>query len=129
MLPLNSSPHDVGAVILNEDGDRGAAMPPADIPATLSAHLLSLSRAIADAQDEQGLASALSGAMSSCGVDSFHLWRARTEPLLEVIAAWDRGGEPSPRAGERVPRSELRALDAITPDRPLIVSDRAELGG
>jgi anti-anti-sigma regulatory factor len=139
MASLNPDTHDDGAMILNEDGERGAAIPPADIPASLSAHLLSLSRAIADAQDEQSLGSALADAMSSCGADSFHLWRARPGAVLEVIAAWDQGGEPSPRAGERVPRSELRVLDAITPDKPIIISaadsrfdertKRAELGG
>ena len=117
--------HADAHILNNGSAARGAPVPPADIPADLSAHLLSLSRAVAGAQDEPTVAAALAGVMDPCGVDSFHLWRARTapEPLMEIVAAWDRRGEPSPRVGEQAPRSAFSVLDSITPDTPLLVSD------
>jgi anti-anti-sigma regulatory factor len=105
----------------------GEVTPPASIPARLSAHLISVSHAIAGVQDEQGLADALSSVMVSCNIDAYHLWRGREapEPFMEAVVAWDRSGEPNPPAGTRVPRAGFRVLGEITPERPLIAADAA----
>ncbi|MCK6590887.1 MAG: GAF domain-containing protein, partial [Polyangiaceae bacterium] len=93
-----------------------------DVPANLNERLLALSQAIAGAPDEQAVAECLVGTVAAASVDSCHIWRLRkgVEPFLEVVIAWDRNGDPSPRVGARVPRSSISAFDAVTPQCPVV---------
>src|SRR5262245_57549300 len=101
--------------------------PSQDLPADLTSATLVAIDAIAGATDRQSLLAAIGTSLAPLNADNFDISLFREGGAeLELVVAWERGGEVLPfPAGTRFRCEDFPTLDLIKAGAPFVVDDCA----